>query len=62
MDAEHPRDRLIIALTLYAEICDIKGFPVPEKLAQYAGLTPRARQSGEHTWMGRETRTNGWLK
>jgi transposase len=52
----------IIALTLYAEICDIKRFPNPDKLAHYSGLVPRVRQSGEHAWMGREAKANKWLK
>ena len=34
------------ALTLYAEICDIRRFSSPDKLAHYAGLGPRVRQSG----------------
>ena len=54
---------LLSALTLYAEICDIKRFLNPEKLAHYAGLVPRVRQSGEKTRMGRETRgCDKWLK
>jgi transposase len=40
---------VLSALTLYAEICDIKRFNSPEKLAHYTGLVPRVRQSGEHT-------------
>jgi transposase len=52
----------IIALTLYAEICDIRRFSNPEKLAHYAGLVPRVRQSGGHTKYGRETTGNRWLK
>ncbi len=50
------------AVTLYAEICDIERFSNPEKLAHYAGLVPRVRQSGEHAFMGRETRGDAWLK
>ena len=46
----------ISALTLYAEICDIKRFSSPDKLAHYAGLVPKVRQSGEHTNMGRESK------
>lgn len=41
----------VSALTLYAEICDFKRFSNPEKLAHYAGLVPRIRQSGEHSYM-----------
>ena len=52
----------ISALTLYAEIGDIKRFANPEKLAHYAGLVPRVHQSGEHSFMGRETRGDAWLK
>lgn len=52
----------ISALTLYAEICDIKRFSSPDKLAHYAGLVPKVRQSGEHTSMGRESKGDKWLK
>jgi transposase len=52
----------LTALSLYAEICDIRRFPNPEKLAHYSGLVPRVRQSGDHAWMGRETKANRWLK
>jgi transposase len=50
------------ALTLYAEICDIKRFSNPEKLAHYAGLVPRVSQSGEHSFAGKEARGDTWLK
>lgn len=50
------------AVTLYAEICDIKRFSNSEKLAHYAGLVPRVRQSGDHAWLGRETKGDAWLK
>lgn len=50
------------AVTLYAEICDIKRFSNPEKLAHYAGLVPRVRQSGEHAQMGKESKGDAWLK
>jgi len=51
------------ALTLYAEICDIKRFSSAEKLAHYAGLVPRVCQSGEHLRVGRETKgCDKWLK
>ncbi len=50
------------ALTLYAEICDIKRFSNPEKLAHYAGLVPRVHQSGEHAFTGKETKGDAWLK
>lgn len=52
----------LTALMLYAEICDIKRFPNPDKLAHYAGLVPRVKQTAEHTRMGREVRANRWLK
>jgi transposase len=52
----------LTALTLYAEICDIKRFSSPDKLAHYTGLVPRVRQSGEVTRIGRETKGNKWLK
>ena len=52
----------VSALTLYAGICDIKRFSNPEKLAHYAGLVPKVRQSGEHTGMGRESKGDKWLK
>ena len=50
------------ALTLYAEICDIGRFSSAEKLAHYAGLVPKVRQSGEHSNMGREVKGDKWLK
>jgi transposase len=52
----------ITAVGVYVEICDIKRFSNPKKLAHYAGLVPRVSQSGEHTWHGRETKGNKWLK
>jgi transposase len=53
---------VLSALTLYAEICDIKRFNSPEKLAHYTGLVPRVRQSGEHTILGKESKGDKWLK
>jgi transposase len=50
------------ALTLYAEICDIKRFSNADKLAHYAGLVPRVRQSGDYTSVGRESKGDKWLK
>ena len=50
------------AVTLYAEICDIKRFSSAEKLAHYAGLVPTVRQSGEHSFAGKETRGDAWMK
>jgi len=52
----------ISAFTLYAEICDVKRFSNPEKLAHYAGLVPRVHQSGEHSFMGKETKGDAYLK
>lgn len=52
----------LTALWLYAEICDIRRFSNPDKLAHYTGLVPKVRQTAEHTRMGRETRANKWLK
>lgn len=52
----------VSALTLYAEICDIRRFSSPEKLAHYAGLVPKVRQSGEHSSVGRESTGDKWLK
>lgn len=52
----------ISAFTLYAEICDVKRFSNPEKLAHYAGLVPRVHQSGEHSFTGKETKGDAYLK
>jgi len=52
----------LTALTLYAEICDIRRFSNPEKLAHYCGLVPRVHQSSDHTRLGKETKGNRWLK
>jgi len=52
----------ISAITIYAEICSIERFRTPEKLAHYAGLVPKVRQSAEHTSMGRMAKGNKWLK
>jgi len=52
----------LTALTLYAEICDIRRFSHPDKLARYCGLVPRVHQSADHTRLGREVKANKWLK
>jgi transposase len=52
----------LTALTLYAEICEVRRFMNPEKLAHYCGLVPRVSQSGGHTTMGEEAKANRWLK
>lgn len=49
-------------LTLYTKIHDIKQLSNSEKLAHYAGLVPKVKQSSEHTGMGRESKGNKWLK
>jgi len=41
------------AMTILAEIGDIKRFPNPKKLCNYAGLTPRIRDSGDLIIHGR---------
>ena len=51
----------ISAITIYAEICSIERFRTPEKLAHYAGLVPKVRQSAEHTSMGRMAKGNKWI-
>jgi transposase len=40
------------AMLLLAEIGDIRYFRSPKNLTGYAGLAPRIRQSGQHTWLG----------
>jgi transposase len=57
-----PSVGFVSALTLYAEISDIKRFSNPEKLAHYAGLVPKVRQSGEHSSVGRESKGDKWLR
>lgn len=52
----------LTALMLYAEICDIRRFSSPDKLAHYAGLVPRVKQSADSTRIGREVKANRWLK
>lgn len=54
----------IIALTVYAEVCDIRRFQNADKLAHYCGLAPKVYQSGDKAaWTGREaTQVNKWLK
>ena len=41
------------AMTIITEIGDIKRFPSPKKLSNYAGLVPRTIQSGNHLYHGR---------
>jgi transposase len=47
---------LVSALIFYADICDVKRLSNAEKLAHYAGLVPKVRQSGEHIGVGRSLR------
>ncbi|MGY4473386.1 transposase [Bradyrhizobium sp. USDA 3364] len=39
----------VVASSVLASIGDIARFPSPDKLSSYFGLTPRVRQSGEHS-------------
>jgi transposase len=41
----------LTALTIYSEVCGVTCFSSPEKLAHYAGLVPRVKNSGEHTML-----------
>jgi transposase len=43
----------ILAATIYLEIGAVKRFPSAAHLASYAGLVPRVRSSGGHTYYGR---------
>lgn len=43
----------ILAVVIITEIGEISRFPSAEKLAAYAGTTPRIHQSGEHRYYGR---------
>lgn len=46
----------LIALTILAVIGDIKRFPKPESLVNYAGLVPRTRSSGDRCRQGSITK------
>jgi len=52
----------LTALTLYAEICDIRRFSNPGKLARYCALVPRVYQSSDVTRLGKEMKGNRGLK
>jgi len=51
-----PEIGFLTALTLYAEICDIRRFSDPDKLARYCGLVPKVSQSGDHTRVGKDAK------
>lgn len=50
-----------IAYTTLAIIGDIQRFPAPDKLAAYAGLVPRQRQSGDSDFHGSITKAGSAL-
>jgi len=50
------------ALTIMAEIGDIRRFETPAQLCSYAGLVPRVRQSGAMDWKGHVKPGNKVLK
>lgn len=53
----------ITALTIIAEIVDVKRFRTPEKLVSYAGLSPSHRDSGETKRGGSITKKGSvWLR
>jgi len=53
----------VVAVTLRAEIGDIRRFPRGAQLASYAGLVPRVHQSGGHGYVGRITRDGApWVR
>ena len=52
-----PGIRLLTAMEFLVELGDVKRFPTSRQLAAYVGLTPAQYSSGEHTRMGRITRT-----
>jgi transposase len=54
---------LILGATIWTEIGEIKRFASAERLAAYAGLTPRTHSSGGKTWRGPTPRAaNHYLK
>ncbi len=58
-----PGIKFVSALTIIAEIGDIKRFPDAKKLMGYAGLVPSTYSSGDVTRHGRITKTgNKWLR
>ena len=53
----------ILAMTVKAEIVDIRRFPTPEKLVSYAGLAPSRHDSGNRIHTGDITkRGSTWLR
>lgn len=46
----------LTAFTIITVIGDITRFPRPESLANYAGMVPRLRNSGKHSWSGSITK------
>ena len=53
----------ILALTVMAEIVDIRRFATPEKLVSYAGLAPSRHDSGNRAQTGGITkRGSAWLR
>jgi transposase len=53
----------VLALTIRAEVGDIRRFPRGPELASYAGLVPRVERSADHGWSGRITREGSpWLR
>jgi transposase len=58
-----PGISFVSALTIMAEIGDIKRFPSAKKLMGYAGLVPSTYSSGDKTTHGRITKTGSkWLR
>jgi transposase len=53
----------VLAVTLRAEIGDIRRFPRGPQLASYAGLVPRVHFSGGHGYVGRITKDGApWVR
>jgi transposase len=46
---------MLTALTVVAEVGDMRRFPSPEKLASFSGLVPSQRSSGDHVRFGHIT-------
>lgn len=58
-----PGIKYVTALTIMAEVGDIKRFPTAKKLQGYAGLVPSTYQSGDRTVHGKITKTGSkWLR
>jgi transposase len=53
----------VLALSIRAEVGDIRRFPRGPELASYAGLVPRVERSAGHAWSGRITHEGSpWLR